>query len=325
MKLDRLLSIVVLLLGRDRMTAEAMAKRFEVTVRTIYRDLDAINAAGIPVVAYPGPGGGFCIDPSYTIDRALLGFDDLRAIVSALKGVNSALEDRSIGSALAKMESLAPRGRGRELLEDRIAIDLFPWGRREEERQLVRKLEPAIAERRVVRFSYSSYGGPSERRSVEPMTLVFKAYAWYLWGYCRLREDYRIFKLSRIRELEASLERFKRRSASYSPEAEMPTPPMVEVVLGIDGSRAAEAIEWYGAEATEALADGSLLVRLRVPEGDWLLKTLLGFGPGVELLSPPSLRRALSEAAAAIAAANEGPTDKGAPSSGKRESKPGNS
>jgi predicted DNA-binding transcriptional regulator YafY len=306
MKLDRLLSIVVLLLSRDRMTAEALAKRFEVTSRTIYRDLDAINAAGIPVVAYPGPGGGFRVDPSYTIDRRLLGFDDLRAIVSALKGVNSALGDRAIGSALEKIESLAPRDRGPELLEDRIAIDLFPWGRREEERLLVKRLEPAIAERRLVRFRYSSYGRPAERRSVEPMTLVFKAYAWYLWGYCRLRGDYRMFKLSRIRELETSLERFERRSASYSPDAEAPQPAMVDLLIEVEPSRAAEAEEWFGWEGSEREPGGGLRVRLKVPEGDWALRTLLGFGPGIRLLEPAGLRGKLAEAAARIYEANSG-------------------
>ena len=108
MKLDRLLSIVVLLLGRERLTAAELARRFEVTERTIYRDLDAINLAGIPVVAWPGPGGGYGLDPDYTIDRRLLGLEELGAIVSALKGVNAALDDRAIGGALEKIESLGP-------------------------------------------------------------------------------------------------------------------------------------------------------------------------------------------------------------------------
>jgi predicted DNA-binding transcriptional regulator YafY len=304
MKLDRLLSIVVLLLGRDRMNAEALARRFEVTARTIYRDLDAINEAGIPIVAYPGPGGGYCIDPSYTIDRRLLGFDDLRAIVSALKGINTALEDRAIGSALEKIESLAPRDRAPEFLEDRIAIDLFPWGRREEEKRLVKALEPAIAERRLVAFSYSSYGKPAEERVVEPMTLVFKAYAWYLWGFCRLRGDYRLFKLSRIRDLELKLERFKRKSRSYSPDAQPPEPAMADLVLRADPAHAAQAEEWFGAEALEREEGGGLRISLRVPEGDWVLKTVLGFGSGIEILEPQALREELSSIAACIAAAN---------------------
>jgi predicted DNA-binding transcriptional regulator YafY len=304
MKLDRLLSIVVILLNRDRMTAADMARRFEVAERTIYRDLDAINASGIPVVAYSGPGGGFCIDPSYTIDRRLLGFDDLRAIVSALKGVNTALEDRAIGSALEKIESLGPRPRSPEFLEDRVVIDLFPWGRREEERRLVKALEPAIAERRLVGFSYSSYGRKAEKRVVEPMTLVFKAYAWYLWGFCRLRGDYRIFKLSRIRDLELTLERFKRKPRSYSPDAEPPRPAQMDLVLRVDAARSAQAEEWFGGEEAEREPGGGLRIRLRVPEGSWILATVLGFGPGIEILEPLPLRRALSEMAAGISAAN---------------------
>jgi predicted DNA-binding transcriptional regulator YafY len=304
MKLDRLLSIVVLLLGRDRMNAVELSRRFEVTTRTIYRDLDAINASGIPVVAYPGPGGGYGIDPSFTIDRRLLGFDDLKAIVAALKGVNAALEDLRFGSALEKIESLGPRERSEELLEDRVVIDLFPWGRRDEERQLVKLLEPAIAERRIVEFDYSSYGRKVERRIVEPMTLVFKAYAWYLWGFCRLRGDYRIFKLSRMRDLEMKLERFKRRPGSYKPDVEPPRPAMIELLLGVDPSRAAEAEDWYGSEGLERGGDGGLTIRLRVPDGGWIVNMVLGFGPGIQILRPESLRLALSEAAAQISAAN---------------------
>jgi len=306
-KLDRLLSIVVLLLGRERMTAADLALRFEVTVRTIYRDLDAINASGIPIVAYPGPGGGFCIESSYTIDRRLFGFEDLKAIVAALKGVNAALDDRAIGSVLEKIESLGPRERAEEFLEDRVVIDLFPWGRRDEERRLVKLLEPAIAERRIVEFSYSSYGGRPERRAVEPMTLVFKSYAWYLWAFCRLRGDYRIFKLIRMRDIDLKLERFTRRPGSYKPEAEPPQPPMIEVVLGFDAARVDEAEEWYGGEGFERDGKGGARVSLRVPEGDWIVNMLLGFGPGLRILEPERLRSLFAETAAGISAANASP------------------
>jgi predicted DNA-binding transcriptional regulator YafY len=304
MKLDRLLSIVVLLLGRDCVTAGELSRRFEVSVRTIYRDLDAVNAAGIPVVANPGPGGGFGIDPSYTIDRRLLSFDDLRAMIGALKGINTALGDRAIGAALEKISSLAPRSRGEDFLEDRLVIDLFPWGMRSEERALVKALEAAIAERRLVAFGYSSYGRKREQRLVEPMTLVFKAYAWYLWGFCRLRGDYRIFKLSRIRELEPRLERFKRRPKAYAPEFAGEPPEQREILLRFDPARVAWAEECFGGEGFEAEASGGARLRLSLPAGDWIIKTLLGFGPGVEVLEPAGLRAELAEAALRIAEAN---------------------
>ncbi|HET7838625.1 MAG TPA: YafY family protein [Rectinemataceae bacterium] len=307
MKLDRLLSIVILLLNHESMNAAELARRFEVSVRTIYRDLDAVNAAGIPVVASPGPGGGFGIDPSYTIDRRLLGFDDLRAIIAALKGVNTGLEDRSIASALEKITSLAPRGRAAEFLEDRVVIDLFPWGARKEERRLVRLLEPAIAERRLVSFTYSSYGRKREKRLVEPMTLVFKAYAWYLWAWCRLRGGYRLFKLSRIRDLELRLDRFKRRAEPYPRETELEPPALQELSLRFDPACAAQAEEWFGGEEGEREAGGGLRLRLSLPAGDWIVRTLLGFGPGLEVLAPESLRLDLARAAQAIAAANDRP------------------
>ncbi len=306
MKLDRLLSIVILLLGRESVTAAELSRRFELSVRTIYRDLDAINEAGIPVVASPGPGGGFGIDPAYTIDRRLLGFEDLRAIISALKGLNMALEDGAIGSALEKITSLAPRGRASEFLEDRVVIDLFPWGARKEERELVKRLEPAIAERRVVSFTYSSYGKAKEKRVVEPMTLVFKAYAWYLWAWCRLRGDYRLFRLSRMRSLELSLERFKRRSAAYPRALEAPSGGLRKVVLRFDAPSSARAEEWFGSEGSQAREGGDLGVVLQVPEGNWIVQTLLGFGPGVEVLEPPELRAELAKAASLLAAANSG-------------------
>jgi predicted DNA-binding transcriptional regulator YafY len=316
MKLDRLLSIVVLLLNRERITAADLAKRFEVALRTIYRDLDAINEAGIPIVAYPGPGGGYGIDPAYTIDRRLLGLEDLRAMIAALKGVNAALEDRAIGSALEKIESMAPRGRSQEFLEDRVVIDLFPWGRRDEERRLVKVLEPAIAERRIVKFEYSSYGRKAESRVVEPMTLVFKAYAWYLWGFCRLRGGYRIFKLSRMRCLELSLERFKRRPESYERDIEIAPPPMTSIVIRVEAARAAEAEEWFGGEELESGEGDGLLFRLSLPEGDWILKTLLGFGPGIEILEPADLREKFVAMALSVAVAN------GKPEKGEKTKKP---
>ena len=304
MKLDRLLSIVVLLLNRERICARDLSARFEVTVRTIYRDLEAINAAGVPIIAMSGPGGGYGIDPSYTIDRRLLDFDDLCATIAALKGVNSAVEDRRLGSALEKIASLAPKGRAREMSEDRIVIDLFPWGRRDDERRLFKRIEPAIAERRLLQFRYASYGRKGEVRLVEPMTLVFRAYAWYLWGYCRARSDYRLFKLSRMSGLEARAERFVRRPEAYRREEPALDLPETELLLRCDREHRDAAEEWFGGRNIECADDGGLLIRLSVPAGDWIVKAILGFGGGLSIVEPEALRVRLASLAARIAAEN---------------------
>jgi predicted DNA-binding transcriptional regulator YafY len=297
MKLDRLLSIVILLLGRERVGAAELAGRFEVTVRTIYRDIEAINLAGVPIVSLPGPGGGFGIERGYTIDRRLLGGDEFTTIISALKGLSSAFGDASAESALDKVRSMVPREGGVRYFEDRLVLDLIPWGYREEERRLLKTIQRAVAEERVLRFSYASYGKAGEERVVEPMTLVFKAYAWYLWGYCRLRGDFRLFKLSRIRGLASRPERFPRRAGSYRDETEPVPSAFVELSLRFDPSAAAKVEEWFGQESIERDDAGRLCLRTRLPEGGWIGAFLLGFGPGLEVLSPEAVRCGLRAAA----------------------------
>ena len=179
-------------------------------------------------------------------------------------------------------------------------IDLLPWGRREEERRLVKQLEPAIAERRGARFSYASYGSPREEREVEPMTLVFKSYAWYLWGFCRLREECRLFKLSRIGDLRILLERFTRKPHAYRRDERLEPPAWTKVRLLVAPALAERAWEWFGDSGTERDPQGRLRISFSLPAGDWIVGALLGFGPGIEVLEPTSLRRELSDAAAAI-------------------------
>ncbi len=302
--MDRVLGIIVMLLNRERASAKEMAERFGVAVRTIYRDLETIDAAGIPVIARGGPGGGYGIDPDYSIDRSIMGAEDLSAAVSALKGVHEAIGDASIGSALEKLGGLMRRGGKARTPEERVVVDLFPWGKREDERELSRTVERAIAEKRVLRFAYASYGRPAEERAVEPMTLVFKSYAWYLWGYCRLRGDFRLFKLARMRNVRLVLERFKRRPEAYRPADLGANIELMDVLLRFESERAADAEEWFAQDDMRAADDGRLEVTLRVPKGAWMVNTLLGFGPGVEVLKPASLRTAMAEAARKIEKSN---------------------
>jgi predicted DNA-binding transcriptional regulator YafY len=302
MKLDRLLSIVILLLNKERASAPDMAERFGVTARTIYRDLEAIDRAGIPVVSQAGPGGGYGIDPGFSIERRALGPADLAAILSALKGVNAALGDRLLGSAMDKLKGMAPRGEAG--FEERLVVDLYPWGKRDEERALAARAERAIAEGRVLRFSYASVGKEREERSVEPMTLVFKSYAWYLWGYCRQRKEFRLFKLSRMKDLRMSMERFTRRPGSYDGGIVAPPPETETIVLRFDPDRLERVQEWFPSEDIAREGDGSVLATMRVPPGDWIVDTLLGMGPSMEVVEPASLRAKLVLAAEKIAKRN---------------------
>lgn len=305
MKLDRLLSIVIILLSRELVSAQELAERFGVTVRTIYRDLEAIDLAGIPVVSQAGPGGGFGIDPGYTIDRRVLGLRDLSSILAALKGVNEALGDEALGSALEKLRSMAPRTGAGTAYEERLVIDLFPWGKRDEERAMASVIDEAILESRILRFSYASLGKERDDRAVEPMTLVFKAYSWYLWGYCRKRGDFRLFKLARMKDLRSSMERFQRRPGSYRGDP-IPAPAETEEIkLRFGRDRLESVQEWFPSEGIRLEQGGGIVVTMKVPPGDWIVNTLLGMGTEVEVLEPLPLRERLADAGRAIAKKNE--------------------
>jgi predicted DNA-binding transcriptional regulator YafY len=217
MRIDRMLSITVMLLNRERIPAKELADKFEVSVRTIYRDIDAINMAGIPIVSYQGNSGGFGIMPNYKLERQLLTFDSMVSILSALKGVNQTLGDESIDGAIEKITSLVPKEKADDLhsMTERIVMDILPWGSSRRQRENLQLVHAAIAANKLVEFDYLSDNGSIVNRSVEPMTLVFKGYAWYLFGYCLVRKDFRLFRLTRMRELAILDDSFNRKNVSY--------------------------------------------------------------------------------------------------------------
>ena len=214
MKIDRLLAIVLILLNRRKATAPELAERFGVSVRTIYRDIDTIDRAGVPIVSFQGQGGGFGIVESYRLERQLLTPDDMLAMLGVLRGVGLALKDDQLNRSSQKIESLIP-DHERRRLSDEIKIELSPWGYRGREDALLEALRLATHERQLVRFTYLNAAGDRSDRTVEPMTLVFKGSAWYLFAYCRLKADYRLFRVSRIRDLARLRDAFDRRSHGY--------------------------------------------------------------------------------------------------------------
>ena len=217
MRIDRLLAITVLLLNRDRITARELAEKFSVSVRTIYRDLEAIDQAGIPIMSFSGNRGGYGIMDTFRIDRQYLTFDDIVSMVSTLRGVNNTLENRELDLALEKIINLVPDGKTGEFkrISEQIVVDLIPLGYTHRQKLRVKAVHQAIHERRILEFEYCNYQGERTRRRVEPMTLIFKGYAWYLFAFCRLRSDYRLFRLSRIQSVSLDPEIFERKEKSY--------------------------------------------------------------------------------------------------------------
>lgn len=305
MKIDRLLSIIVYLLNRDLVSAAELARRFEVSPRTIQRDMEAINLAGIPVVGVQGPRGGYGILDSFKLDRSLLSTDDFFNILTALAGMGSSLEDRRISDTLEKVQGLAPAssaGRLRERAE-KLHVDFSMLGGGPSQREVFRLVQAAVESGRLLRITYTNNRLERSERIVEPMTLVFTWRSWYLFAYCRAREGYRLFRVSRIRDPEILAERFTRRDMSYERFAAGQNPDSgrpVDLVLRFAPEMLPLVEEFYPEEDRERASDGSVTVRTRMPEDGWLYGHILSYGEYVEVLEPEHLRRIIRSSAEKI-------------------------
>ncbi|MCL2811548.1 MAG: YafY family transcriptional regulator [Clostridia bacterium] len=290
MQADRLFSIVYLLLERKQMTARELAERFEVSQRTIYRDIDALSAAGVPVYARKGSGGGIRLMDHFVLSKSLLTEGEQVDLLAALEGLNAARYPDAL-SARQKLRALFQRP-----MDNWISVDFSGWGC--EEDSLFDTLKTATLQRRAVRFDYYGRSGEHTRREVEPLQLRFKYRSWYLHGFCCERQQFRLFKFTRIRGIELTGRVFERglqadQDAEGEEEATSAV-PFVEIQLWLDASMAYRAYDDFPLEWIDHQPDGSMIVHLVYAEDESLYGYLLSFGVHGRVLSPPHIRDAVA-------------------------------
>lgn len=199
---SRLFRIVYYLLQNGKATAPELAQKFEVSIRTIYRDIDALSSAGIPIYATQGKGGGISILNNYTLDKSLLSEQEQEQMLTALQGMTATIGKNS-SELLTKLSALF-----QIKSTNWIDVDFSDWAHRAPQQDIFNIIKEAIFQKKVISFCYFSRKGNKEKRTVKPIQLVFKSKSWYLYSFCLLRNDYRFFKLTRIRELELLSETF---------------------------------------------------------------------------------------------------------------------
>lgn len=308
MKIDRLLSIIVYMLNHDLVSARVLAERFEVTVRTIQRDMEVIELAGIPIMSIQGPNGGYAIMENFKLNSQLLSVEDLYYVITSLKSVSDTLSDKRIDGTLEKMKTLLPSHESDFLAgrDEKLSIDFSLLGGDPRQQASFRTVKEAVDSERLLRFTYTNNRMEKKTRTVEPMTIAFKWRSWYLYGWCRNREAYRIFRISRIREPEILPERFKRRGFSYEEfqrEQEEKGPGnMTDLTLRFDASMRPLVEEYHSPEETEEGPEGSLIIRTAMPEDGWMYGFILSYGQYVTVLEPPHVREIIRDGAEKIAA-----------------------
>lgn len=285
MTIDRLIGILAVLLREGHITAGELAVRFEVSTRTIRRDIDRLCRAGIPLCTARGAGGGVSVMEGYGLDRTVLTNADRSAILAGLRSLDSV---SGTGYYRQLMEKL-PQGTG-TAGDDCVVIDLASWygpvlGPRLE------LLKGACQRREVVEFTYCAPSGDSCRR-VEPCRLVFRWSSWYLWGWCREREDFRLFKLNRMLEPELTGETFPPRpTPSPIIPADRVYPETLQALVRFHPSARWRLVDEYGRDSFTEEPDGSLLFQFGFPGKAELFRWVLTFGEQAEILEPEELRR----------------------------------
>lgn len=293
MQISRLFEIVYLLLDKKCITAQELADRFEVSVRTIYRDIETLSQAGIPIFASRGKGGGIRLTDNFILNKSVLSEEEQSSILSALHGMN-ALQPGQTGQVLEKLSALFG---GRPY--DWIEIDFSSWDSSDRISKSLALLKEAIFSRAVISFDYCASDGKATHRQAEPLRLVFRGYDWYLYAWCRMREDTRYFKLSRMDCLTLEEERFER-SALVLPKEKSrqntyPTRSHVEVQAKIAPELSFRIYDEFASADRRLMPDGSFLVQITMPEDEWLYHYLMTFGSGLEVLGPERIRTEMKQ------------------------------
>ena len=297
MKVDRLMSIVLVLLDQERISAQALADMFEVSLRTIYRDIDAIDLAGIPIRSTPGVGGGFEIMPNYKIDKNVFSNTDLLAILMGLSSLSNVVHGDELINALVKVKSFIPADKAKEieLKVDQIHIDLSQWMGNCNIQPFLEIIKTALQISKLLSFDYVAHHGNMSTRTVEPCQLVLKNSHWYLYGYCYVRNDFRLFRLSRMSSLQIQDENFIPR-AYPKPQLEFDDilAAMQSIIkIRIHKSIIDRVLGYCAYENFTLDGDEHYIVSFPFVDNDYHYDILLSFGNKCECLEPPHVRSKL--------------------------------
>lgn len=283
MKDNRLFRMLYYILKKGKVTARELAERFEVSIRTIYRDIDSLSSAGIPIYAIQGKGGGIEIADEFVLSKSLLTEDEREQIMTALCGlenVNKSYENELLTklSALFKIKNT-----------NWIEVDFNSWQNNKLYEQTFNDIKSAILSKNIISFTYFSSNEKETSRRVKPVRLLFKSQDWYLYAFCLLRNDFRYFKLSRIKNLEIHTEKFDDNFEDAILKKEMPHENTVHIKVKFDRKVAFRVYDEINGEIIED-DEGNLYAEMEIPNDYNLYGYIFSFGENVEVLEPKEIR-----------------------------------
>ena len=334
MQQSRLFKILYYLLDKGQATAPELAEKFEVSVRTIYRDVDALSGAGIPVFAEAGRSGGIRLMEHFTLDKAVLSDEEKQNILTALQSLH-ATQNLYNEDTVQKLSALFHLN-----TEDWLEVDFSRWGEKAGDHEKFELLKMAVLQHRKVKIRYAGTSGDVTERTISPLKLIYKAKAWYVKAFCLKKQGERMFKLNRILEFEivkeetsgaaSDAEQAQGRKggaagvqeqmqgrkggaaeaqeweheenfrAAEREQSKMQGPGCCRIVLRFPGEMAYRVYDEFDATQVKQQEDGSLTASAQMPADEWLTGFLLSFGSRVEVLEPAFLKEELARQAKLI-------------------------
>ncbi|MGX6446244.1 helix-turn-helix transcriptional regulator [Neobacillus sp. K501] len=280
-KIERLISIIMILLKKDVVSANEFAQLFNVSKRTILRDMETLSLSNIPIYSINGVNGGYRMMDEYKVDKRLLSSSDLENILTALGGLEQILVSEEVEKTIRKIEAMvSPLS-----LKNSIHLSFYDWEGRSEILQVLKRCQESIVKRRLVSFDYIDKDGVKTKRKVEPYQLHFSESSWYLKGFCLHRLGYRTFKLSRIEHLQMDEKTFNPRDDLLENDAGY-QPKLVEIKALISPSIKDQFIERYGRKSIEDYNSEVLLATISVPQNSTGFQFLAGFGTNLKIVEP---------------------------------------
>ena len=294
MKINRLLEIVTILLNRETITAKEFADRFSVSVRTIYRDIDVLSSAGIPVYTNKGNNGGISLLESYTLNKALLSKSESEGLLLSLKAMGATSYPES-DTILEKISSIFKSNQAHDWIE----VDFEGWSSKVNEQNRFSKIRDAIISKQVISFDYINGNGDKSSRYAEPVKLMFNANTWYLIAYCLKRNSHRMFRLSRIKNVQITNQHFTLREIQKH-EKQTIHAPLIELKLRCDERALHRVYDTFDGDYISKNDNGSFDLDVSIPEEEWVYGYILSFGSCAEVIEPKHIREIIKTRAKEI-------------------------
>lgn len=306
MKLDRLIAILFVLINRDNVTAKELAEKFEVSSRTIYRDLDTLLYAGFPVLTRQGNQGGVSIDKDYKLDRNLFSKNELSSLLIGLNGLSSVIPDHSVTAAYEKVKALIPDSQDENLSDqfDQVFIDLMKWQEYGDIKEKLHVVRKGMKEGLLISFDYFDKSGNESIRLVEPYRLTLKEMNWYLDAYCTSRNDFRMFKMTRMANMSLTDIVFEKRA--FTPRNNGREGWIKDRLFNIEvefTKKAYDSIRERSGEANiERISDNLFRAKMPFSDDEYSYNMLLGYGTSIKCVEPEFVRLKLKNLAEDVAA-----------------------